>query len=103
MPPKKGKGARKGRRKNINIEKENELQKFWDIIETEMKLYETHINSVGNEICMEIRRMYTDKCKALPENIRNMTLTEYLKMRNKPESQQSVTTDLQMFSSQYEK
>ena len=101
MPPRKG--ARKGKKKNHNKEKENELEKFWDIVETEKKLYENHINSVTHETCMEIRKMYTDKCKTLPENIRNMTLTEYLKMSSKPELQQSVITDLQMFSSQYER
>lgn len=100
MPPKKG--ARKGKKKN-QIEKQNELEKFWDIIEAEKKLYENHINRIAHETCLEIRKMYSDKCKTLPENIRNMTLTEYLKMIHKPESQQSVINDLQMFSSQYER
>lgn len=98
------KGAKRGRKKNpVNNEKLTELQKFWQEIIIEMDAYETSIESESKNTCMKIEKMYADKLKGLPENIRNMTITEYMEMKKKAASQETIEPDLQSYSQQFER
>ncbi|GIY42678.1 hypothetical protein CEXT_317171 [Caerostris extrusa] len=83
MPPKrKGKRGRKGL-DPVAEEKIRKLKELQEIFKTFQSEYETHLNTVCSERCDRIEKLYMDKLKAIPENIRNMTITEVIDHQEK--------------------
>lgn len=90
--------------RKLNEEKLAELQRYWNIVQKELDEYEANLIAKGNDLTMKIHKMYKDAFEALPKAIQEMTLVEYLHVREKALTQPSIPdNDLQSYSSQYEK
>ncbi|GFY58337.1 uncharacterized protein TNIN_432341 [Trichonephila inaurata madagascariensis] len=56
-------------------------------------LYESYLNTLCAEKCDRISKLYMEKLTCLPENIRNMTITEIIEMHEKENKSTSELRD----------
>lgn len=97
-----GKKGKRGKPKDSVTEiKKKELQKLWDFIQSLCDEYELHMDVVCSDICEKIRKTYNDKLKALPDNVRNLTLTQYFEMQKQDE--QNKIAENEQYRSEFEK
>lgn len=88
-------------KKTNKKELKKEMQKHWDLFQNQCMEYETRMNSICSDTCDKVRKMYTDKLKSLPENVRNMTIAEYMEYTSKIEADEAECQ--QSLRSEFEK
>ncbi|GFY74917.1 uncharacterized protein TNIN_402401 [Trichonephila inaurata madagascariensis] len=82
MPKPKGRKARKCE----DPLSDQKIQLLEDVLANtriSASLYESYLNTLCAEKCDRISKLYMDKLTSLPENVRNMTITEIIEMQEK--------------------
>lgn len=85
MPKRKGKKVHKCE-DPLSDKKKHLLEELLASFKMSTSLYESYLNGLCTEKCDRISKLYMDKLSSVPENIRNMTITEIIEMQEKENS-----------------